>query len=60
MSVEVNIGGMRCGAAAGGLDCVYCYQGPVRGASSNAAPSRIDHEAIRSMSFQPGGEQWGS
>ena len=47
MSVEVNVVGMRCGAAAGGLSCTYCYQGAVRRGSGNAAPAAVDHPAIQ-------------
>jgi uncharacterized protein len=38
---------MRCGAAAGGLSCTYCYQGAVRKGSKNEAPAAIDHEAVQ-------------
>lgn len=47
MSVEVNAVGMRCGAKAGGLSCSYCYQGRVRLETRNAAPTRIDHDAVQ-------------
>jgi sulfatase maturation enzyme AslB (radical SAM superfamily) len=42
VSVEVNPIGLRCERA-----CLYCYQGKVRTATRNAAPSRIDHERIQ-------------
>ena len=58
MSVEVNVVGMRCGAKAGGLSCTYCYQGSVRNATANAAPTRVDHDAIQRAILEatPGAE----
>jgi hypothetical protein len=38
-----------------GLHLVQVYE-----SLRNEYRIEIDHEAIRSMSFQPGGEQWGS
>jgi uncharacterized protein len=56
VTVEVNITGMRCGAGAGGLSCLYCYQNPVRGAVGNRGPDRVDHARIREVvrSLRPG------
>lgn len=42
MSVEVNPVGMHCERA-----CVYCYELPVRRATRNALPGRVDHEAVQ-------------
>ena len=47
MSVEVNLVGTRCGAKEGGLDCTYCYQGSLRRAEGNAAPEKVDLDAIK-------------
>lgn len=42
MSVEVNVVGTRCGAAAGGLSCLYCYERLV----PRKAPE-LDVEAVK-------------
>jgi len=55
MSVEVNLVGTRCGAAEGGLACTYCYQGNLRDADGNAAPTKVDLRAIkRALDQYPG------
>ncbi len=42
MTVEVHPVDMHCRRS-----CLYCHEGPVRRASRNARPARVDHEAIR-------------
>lgn len=54
MSVEVNLVGTRCGAAAGGLSCTYCYQAPTRRADRNSTGGAIDHEAIQRAVIESG------
>lgn len=44
MSVEVNVVGMRCGAANGGTSCTYCYELPIR--QMNAPVPRLDFLAV--------------
>ena len=41
---------------AAGIASHNCYEGPVRKASENAAPARIDHEAVQSAVVAAGGK----